>query len=157
MGCRGFGGMSSTRLLKDAGTRGQAQHQAIKALFNAAERASQWLWIKKKEGWHLGFKITSKLRWRQVGWAWDCRPHCWTLWRYSELIRETLRKEGGHSKTLRRHRRPLSKIRTRQQVKDRLTLLKSQTFLPSAKRKNIHPPVPVFKPLSHPNNFHTVP
>ncbi|KAJ8369267.1 hypothetical protein SKAU_G00092950 [Synaphobranchus kaupii] len=49
IGCRGFVGMSTTRLLKDIGIRGQAQRLAIKSLFGAAERISQWLWIKKRD------------------------------------------------------------------------------------------------------------
>lgn len=40
-GCRGFVGMSTTRLRGDMEIRGQAQSQAIKALSNATEKASQ--------------------------------------------------------------------------------------------------------------------
>lgn len=42
-----FIGASTTRLLKDLGARGQAKWQAIKALSSTAERARQWLWIKR--------------------------------------------------------------------------------------------------------------
>ena len=49
VGCRGFVGKSTTRLLKDMGVRGQAQRQAIKNLSSAAEQASRWLWIKRQD------------------------------------------------------------------------------------------------------------
>ena len=49
VGCRGFVGKTTTRLLKDLGIRGQAQRQAIKALSSAAEWASQWLWVKRRD------------------------------------------------------------------------------------------------------------
>lgn len=48
VGCSGFIGKSTTRLLKDMGIRGQAQRQALKALSGAAETARQWLWIKRR-------------------------------------------------------------------------------------------------------------
>lgn len=48
---------------------------------------SSEIFLKRRE-------ITSKPRWRQVGWAWDCTPHYWTFWRYSELIREMAEKGG---------------------------------------------------------------
>ena len=48
VGCRGFVGRSTTRLLKDMGI-GQAQRQAIKALSSAAEQASRWLWVKRRD------------------------------------------------------------------------------------------------------------
>ena len=49
VGCRGFVGKTTTRLLKDLGIRGQAQRQAIKALSRAAEWASRWLWVKRRD------------------------------------------------------------------------------------------------------------
>ncbi|XP_063058330.1 uncharacterized protein LOC134451862 [Engraulis encrasicolus] len=49
VGCRGFVGRSVTSLLKDMGIRGQAQRQSIKALARAAEKASQWLWIRRRD------------------------------------------------------------------------------------------------------------
>lgn len=49
VGCRGFVAASATRLLKDVGVRGQSSHQAIKAASEAAERSSQWLWLKRKD------------------------------------------------------------------------------------------------------------
>ncbi|KAK0136753.1 Retrovirus-related Pol polyprotein from type-2 retrotransposable element R2DM [Merluccius polli] len=49
VGCRGFVGRSVPGLLKDMGIRGQAQQQTIKALSSAAERASQWLWIRRRD------------------------------------------------------------------------------------------------------------
>lgn len=49
VGCRGFIGKSTTRLLKNMGIHGQAQRQAIKALSSAAQQASWWFWIKQKD------------------------------------------------------------------------------------------------------------
>ena len=49
VGCRGFVGRSATSLLKEMGINGQAQRQTIKALSSAAERASQWLWIRRRD------------------------------------------------------------------------------------------------------------
>lgn len=57
VGCKGFIGMSTTRLLKEMGIRGQAQRQAIETFSGVAERASEWFWIKWKDNtlapkWH---------------------------------------------------------------------------------------------------------
>ncbi len=49
VGCRGFVAMATTRLLKGLGVRGQALQQAIRLLSEAAERSSNWLWIKRKD------------------------------------------------------------------------------------------------------------
>ncbi|XP_049901864.1 uncharacterized protein LOC126391274 [Epinephelus moara] len=49
VGCRRFVSQSTTRLLKDMGIRGQAKRQAIKVLSRAAERASQGLWIRRRD------------------------------------------------------------------------------------------------------------
>lgn len=49
VGCRGFVAVSTTRLLGDLGIRGQSLRQAIKAMSEAAERSSQWLWIKRQD------------------------------------------------------------------------------------------------------------
>lgn len=49
VGCRGFVGKSTIRLLKNLGIRGQAQRQAIKTLSGAAEEASRWLWMKRRD------------------------------------------------------------------------------------------------------------
>jgi hypothetical protein len=49
VGCRGFVGRSSVRFLKDLGMRGQALQQIVKSLSNAAEEASRWLWLKRKD------------------------------------------------------------------------------------------------------------
>ena len=45
VGCRGFVDKTTTRLLRDLGIRGQA----IKALSSAAEWASRWLWVKRRD------------------------------------------------------------------------------------------------------------
>ena len=49
VGCRGFVAMSTTKLLKGIGVRGQAFRRAVKSLSEAAERSSRWLWIKRKD------------------------------------------------------------------------------------------------------------
>uniref|UniRef100_A0A3P9H1W7 Reverse transcriptase domain-containing protein n=1 Tax=Oryzias latipes TaxID=8090 RepID=A0A3P9H1W7_ORYLA len=49
VGCRGFVATSTPRLLREMGVRGKAQRQAIKDLSQAAEKGSQWLWIKRKD------------------------------------------------------------------------------------------------------------
>jgi len=41
---RGFVATSTTKLLRDLGTRGKSQQLAIKATSEAAEKSSQWLW-----------------------------------------------------------------------------------------------------------------
>ena len=49
VGCRGFVASSTIRLLKDLGIHGQALRQTIRAVSEAAERGSQWIWIKRKD------------------------------------------------------------------------------------------------------------
>ncbi|KAL6460670.1 hypothetical protein MHYP_G00306360 [Metynnis hypsauchen] len=49
VGCRGFVGKSATKLLRDMGIRGQSLRTAIKAASEAAERSSQWLWLKRND------------------------------------------------------------------------------------------------------------
>jgi hypothetical protein len=49
VGCRGFVATSTTRLLKDLGIKGQSQRSAIRAVSEAAEGSSQWLWMKRKD------------------------------------------------------------------------------------------------------------
>ena len=49
VGCRGFVGTSVTKLLRDLGVRGQNQRAAIKAASEAAQRSSQWLWLKRND------------------------------------------------------------------------------------------------------------
>ena len=49
VGCRGFVGTSTTKLLRDLGVKGQSQRTAVKAASEAAERSSQWLWMKRKD------------------------------------------------------------------------------------------------------------
>lgn len=48
VGCCGFVATSTTRLLKDLGIHCQALCETIKATSEAAERGSQWLWLKRK-------------------------------------------------------------------------------------------------------------
>lgn len=47
VGCRGFVGKSTIKLLKELGVRGQTLRQTIKALSGAAEEASRWIWVKR--------------------------------------------------------------------------------------------------------------
>ncbi|XP_077060725.1 cadherin-like protein 26 [Siphateles boraxobius] len=47
VGCRSFVATSTTRLLKDLGIKGQSQRSAIRAVSEAAEGSSQWLWMKR--------------------------------------------------------------------------------------------------------------
>ncbi|KAK0156516.1 Retrovirus-related Pol polyprotein from type-1 retrotransposable element R2 [Merluccius polli] len=49
VGCRGFVASSTSRLLLEMGVRGKAHRQAVKDLSTAAEKGSQWLWIKRKD------------------------------------------------------------------------------------------------------------
>ena len=49
VGCRGFIATSTSRLLREMGVRGKAHRLAIKDLSRAAEKGSQWLWIKRKD------------------------------------------------------------------------------------------------------------
>ena len=49
VGCRGFVASSTVRLLKELGIHGQALRQTIRTLSGAAERGSQWIWMKRKD------------------------------------------------------------------------------------------------------------
>lgn len=49
VGCRGFVAASTIRFLKDVGIQGQALRQIIKSMSEAAERSSQWIWMKRKD------------------------------------------------------------------------------------------------------------
>ena len=49
VGCRGFVATSTSRLLREMGVRGKAHRQAVKDLSAAAEKGSQWLWVKRKD------------------------------------------------------------------------------------------------------------
>ena len=49
VGCRGFVASSTTRLLREMGVRGKAHRQAVKDLSRAAEKGSQWVWMKRKD------------------------------------------------------------------------------------------------------------
>ena len=49
VGCRGFVATSTSRLLREMGVRGKAHRQAVKDLSRAAEKGSQWLWMKRKD------------------------------------------------------------------------------------------------------------
>ncbi|XP_035862163.1 uncharacterized protein LOC118496075 [Sander lucioperca] len=59
VGCRGFIATSTSRLLREMGVRGKAHRQAVKDLFRAAEKGSQWLWMKKK-GLRLGLQVSCR-------------------------------------------------------------------------------------------------
>lgn len=49
VGCRGFVARSATGLFADLGIRGRDQRSAIKAASEAAERSSQWLFMRRKD------------------------------------------------------------------------------------------------------------
>ena len=49
VGCRGLVATSTSRLLREMGVRGKAHRQAVKDLSRAAEKGSQWLWMKRKD------------------------------------------------------------------------------------------------------------
>lgn len=49
VGCRGFVASSTIKLLKDLGIHGQALRQTVRSLSEAAERSSQWIWMKRKD------------------------------------------------------------------------------------------------------------
>ncbi|MGH0118021.1 UNVERIFIED_CONTAM: hypothetical protein FKN15_047026 [Acipenser sinensis] len=52
VGCRGFVAHSKTRFLRDVGFSGQELHCTVKKLSEAAERSSNWLWLRRKDsGW----------------------------------------------------------------------------------------------------------
>ena len=49
VGCRGFVGLSTIRLLKDTGVTGGTLKKATKVLTEEAEKGSFWLWLRKKD------------------------------------------------------------------------------------------------------------
>ncbi|MGH0145910.1 UNVERIFIED_CONTAM: hypothetical protein FKN15_045958 [Acipenser sinensis] len=52
VGCRGFVAHSTTRFLRDVGFSGQELRHTVKNLSEAAERSSNWLWLRRKDsGW----------------------------------------------------------------------------------------------------------
>jgi len=52
MGCQGFVAHSTTRFLRDITFSGQELCRTVKNLSEAAERSSNWLWLRQKDsGW----------------------------------------------------------------------------------------------------------
>ena len=49
VGCRGFIATSTTSLLRKVGVKGRSLQQAIKAISAAAEKSSNWLWIRRND------------------------------------------------------------------------------------------------------------
>ena len=49
VGCRGFVAKSTTRLLSRMGVAGLQFRRAVRALSQAAEQSSNWLWLKRKQ------------------------------------------------------------------------------------------------------------
>lgn len=49
VGCRGFVGSSTARLLRDMGCTGARHRKAMKELAEEAEKGSFWLWLRRKE------------------------------------------------------------------------------------------------------------
>lgn len=55
VGARGFVGNSTTRLLKDLGLRGARLHKATREISEEAEKASFWLWLRRRDrAWGVG-------------------------------------------------------------------------------------------------------
>lgn len=50
VGCRGFVGRSAIQLLRAVGTTGASLQRATKELAEEAEKASYWLWLRRKDG-----------------------------------------------------------------------------------------------------------
>lgn len=51
VGCRGFAGRSLCKVLTLLGITGAENKKAIKTNMEAAERASRWLWIRRRDLW----------------------------------------------------------------------------------------------------------
>jgi len=49
VGARGFVGRSTSHLLKDLGLRGATLSRSTKELSEEAEKASHWLWLKRRD------------------------------------------------------------------------------------------------------------
>ena len=49
VGCRGFVGSSAIRLLRAVGMTGHSLKRAIKELGEEAEKASFWMWLRRKD------------------------------------------------------------------------------------------------------------
>lgn len=49
VGCRGFLGLSTIRLLREAGVTGGRLRRATKDLAEEAEKGSFWLWLRRKD------------------------------------------------------------------------------------------------------------
>ena len=49
VGCRGFVGQSTTRLLRDTGVTGGKLKKTTKELVEEAEKGSFWLWLRRKD------------------------------------------------------------------------------------------------------------
>ena len=54
VGCRGFAAHSLTRAFRSLGIEGERRRRAIRGTTDAAERASRWLWLKRREPWSYG-------------------------------------------------------------------------------------------------------
>ena len=49
VGCRGFVGRSALQLLRATGSSGARLQRAVKELAEEAEKASFWLWVRRKD------------------------------------------------------------------------------------------------------------
>ena len=49
VGCRGFPSQSVWKMMGAAGIKGRTRKSAVHVLGKAAERASSWLWLRRKE------------------------------------------------------------------------------------------------------------
>ena len=51
VGCRGFNAMSMSKALTSIGISGAVKRKALKNITSAAERATNWLWIRRADSW----------------------------------------------------------------------------------------------------------
>ena len=51
VGCRGFNAMSMNKAVTRIGISGAVKRKALKNITTAAERASNWLWIRGADSW----------------------------------------------------------------------------------------------------------
>ena len=51
VGCRGFNARSMSKALSSIGISGAGKRKALKNITTAAERATNWLWIRRADSW----------------------------------------------------------------------------------------------------------
>lgn len=104
VGCRGFIGKSTTRLLKDLGVQGQDQRQAIKGPLQycwesksvALDQEERQVLVPER----TATKAVVQRRLGEVaGHTWEAKYHRWAPWKCYGSIIETPVKEGAHLMT----------------------------------------------------------